>query len=194
MSIVIFTNSSIQVAGTSATGFLYYRPFTISFFYLIVFFISLSCYGPLNTNPVYLMGFATSHSTIGPLLLTLPASWVFLLALSDNGFFYSKALYYWSFLLSRLYYLFFLLLRLCYWPSFPALPPTYFFFLAYEGVVTWKRKGDKGGTFLLQGPAPGPYYRLFLAICVLLPTLSTIWPLHPVCSSIWALLSAFSAA
>ena len=75
MSAVIFTKSSIEAAGTPATGPFYYRPLTISPFRLMGFFYQsffvawallpvIYCYRPLTTSSFCYMGSATGRSIL----------------------------------------------------------------------------------------------------------------------------------
>ena len=136
MSAVIFTESSIEAAGTPATGPFHYRPLTISPFRLMGFFISLFlshglCYRPFPAiDPllsVYLSHGLCSRSfpVIDPLLPALFVAWarywpfpttgplppaLFCVIGLASGRFYYRPLIIWALLI------FFLLLRPRYLP------------------------------------------------------------------------------
>ena len=122
MSAVIFTKSSIEAAGTPATGPFHYRPLIISLFRLMGFFISLFllhglCYRPFPAIDPLLSAFLShglcyrSFPVIDPLLPDLfVAPALFCVIGLASGHFYYRLLITWALLI------FFLLLRPRYLP------------------------------------------------------------------------------
>ena len=143
MSVVIFTKSSIEAAGTPATGLSYYQPFTISPFYVMGFLTGLSAWGlamrPFLLSAPYYQPFLSHGLCYRPfpvigLLTTSP----FCRMGSATG----------RFLLSAPYYQPFLSHGLCYrlFPVIGPLLPAFF-----------HRMGSATGRFLL----PAPCHQLF---------------------------------
>ena len=150
MSVVIFTKSSIEAAGTLATGPFCYRPFTISPSASWAFLPAL-LYGPLFQpcyrpslihgpccRPFLLSGPCYRLCTTGALLLaystTRPRYRPFLLPASYYQPFLPHGPCYRPFLLPAAYYQSFLPHRLCYRPFL--LPDSYYQPFCYVGFAT----------------------------------------------------------